>query len=223
MNTLMLPLLSRRVREAASRWRFVALLPALVVLSPCGTAADAAAAASAPPIAAPLSRPAAVIDAGKAQMVMLDRMVDGFAAEGTSVTAWLAHGQVAKIEVVALGERGRTLYDFWWHGPTLLAARERRIDYGQPITALPKDLPTPMNVVLDDVIDYRGGTASRWAHDGRPQPAAGREAAARARELAGRARTFRRLMTTPAPRGGAACDWQCATAWGAECARFHCR
>lgn len=177
-----------------------------------------------PPTSAPVAvERAAAIDARKAQMEVLERPVDGYSPEGTRVTAYLSRGRIEKIEVVALGERGRVLLDFYWRGSSLSAARERRIDYGQLITSVPIDQPLPMALVQDDTVEFSKQGVSRWFRDGRLQAPKGRALAQRARELAAQARSFRRLMSSRVPAGSPGCQWQCADDWAVECRSFSCR
>jgi len=195
------------------------LLRSLALAAGLGLASGSASHAGAAPVNIAT---AATIDARKAQMTSRDRMVDGFSAEGTRVTAWSRRGWIEKIEVVALGERGRVLLDFYWQDRRLALVRERRIDYGDSITALPADAPTPLNVISDDSISYSNGVLSGWTLDGRAQPIKDRAAVERSRELSAKARTFLRLMSSPAPVTGEHCDWRCTDTWGAECPRFRC-
>lgn len=136
------------------------------------------------------------------------------------VTALRDHGRVQKIEVVALGERGRVLLDFYWAKGALLAARERRIEYGDAIANIPASQPLKMSIAQDDTIEYANHGVARFIRNGVAQPAGG-EATERAHELAALSRDFRRLMTTPAPATG--CHWQCSGNGPAACQVFACR
>lgn len=114
------------------------------------------------------------------------------AAGKERATAYLAHGRIAKIEQVALGESGRVLLDAWWRGTTLVAVRERRIDYGDSIMNLPTGKPLPMTTVQDDLVGYADGAPRLWS-DGRPVTARA-QVRQRGRELAAQARALRAAM-----------------------------
>jgi hypothetical protein len=161
-------------------------------------------------------------EADRGRWLSLERMLQGYSAEGANVTTWREHGQLRKIELTALGERGRMLAEFYWRAGRLVSARERRIDYGRHIMEIPADQPTPMSVVQDDVIDYAGGLPRLWWRDGNPGQPRSNEARGRARELARLADSLRRLGTLPPPAKG--CEWQCGADWDTgRCARFVCR
>lgn len=151
-----------------------------------------------------------------------EQALQGFASEGANVSAWGPPGAVEKIAVEGLDERGRRTLDFYWHRGTLVAAHARRIDYGAHILELPKDKPPPMNVVDDEWLEFAGGRLTRWRQAGRDMAVAGKAARARAAEVQANARSFRRLVATPAARGGAGCTWVCARERGEECVRYRC-
>lgn len=162
------------------------------------------------------------LEADRGRWMSHERMLQGFSLEGASVTAWRERGQLRKIELTALGERGRVLAEFYWRAGHLVSARERRIDYGRMITEIPPDQPLPMTVAQDDVIDYASGLPRLWWRDGHPGQPRSAEARARARELGRLADSLRRLSTLPPPAKG--CEWQCGAEWDAgRCARFVCR
>lgn len=162
------------------------------------------------------------IEAGRAAWQGSERLLHGFSLEGTSVTAWREHGTLRKVEVTALGERGRIVAEFYWRGGRLVSARERRIDYGRAITEIPTDQPLPMTLAEDHVIDYREGRAWRWWRDGQPVSPGSAAARERALDLSRLADSMRRLSNLPQP--ARACEWQCAADWdGGRCARFACR
>jgi len=170
--------------------RAAALLACLLALPSLASIAaeSAGASASAPlPIAA-----VATIEARLGTLATHERPLDGISTEGARATAYLADGGIAKIEMVALGERGRVLLDAWWRGQTLIAVRERRIDYGDTIMNLPTDKPLPLTTVQDDLVSYGNGAPKLWTN-GRPI-AAGPQVRQRTRELAARAERVRASM-----------------------------
>ena len=211
-------------RAWRARLPLMLLAVTLAALTPGRARADAPAAESAV-LASPVPlAAAAAIDARLAAMHTVERAVEGVSPEGAMATAYLSkdHG-LEKIEVVALGERGRDRFDFYWHGAQLLAARSRHIDYGAMITAIPTDQPLPMTLTRDDAVEYQGHRMHRWFQDGAGQPVGSKDAVGLAGALAAKARSFRRLMLTPAAEGAASCQWQCADDWIGECRRFVCR
>lgn len=193
------------------------LLAALLVLA--GPLARAAAPVHGDPSPSGLARS---VEAGRAHWQASERMLQGYSAEGTNVTAWRERGALRKIELTALGERGRVIAEFYWRAGHLISARERRIDYGRLITEIPTDQPLPMTVTQDDVIDYTNGLPRLWWRDGNPGEPRAPLARARARELAHLADSLRRLTRLPPPAKG--CEWQCGSDWNdGRCARFVCR
>ena len=199
------------------RWLSAWCLAGLLTLTT--SLAGAAPPALGDPSASGLARGA---EAERSRWHSRERMLQGYSAEGASVTLWRERGQLRKIELTALGERGRVLAEFYWRAGHLVSARERRIDYGRHIMEIPVDQPTPMTVVQDDVIDYASGLPRLWWRDGNPGQPRSTEARGRARELARLADSLRRLGTLPPPAKG--CEWQCGADWDAgRCARFVCR
>lgn len=184
--------------------------------------------AGAPGQAVPVGPPvplaaAQAIDARLPQLVRDERPLDDFSIEGTRVTAWRQGRQILRIEVVALGESGRTLLDFWWTDAGLLAARERRITYGDLITRIPLDQPLPMKLSQDETLHFRAGAVAGYSVDGADTPRGTALARQRGAELGAMARSFARLMRTQPALATANCRWVCVGAWQAECAGFACR
>jgi hypothetical protein len=149
----------------------------------------------------------------KKQKPFLGRAVDGVAAEGAGVDAWGSPGDIEKISVEAFNERGRVFQDFYFHKNVLIAARERRIDYGAYIMELLKNRPTPMKVAEDDRLEFAGELVLRRRSFGRAMPKADSHAQDLVARLKTDAMSFKRLMDTPEPeakkRGG--CSWSCAS------------
>jgi hypothetical protein len=166
----------------------------------------------------------AAIDArSTAQKPSRERPVAGVSAEGARVVSWGKANAVEKISVEALGERGRVLQDFYWHRGMLIAARERRIDYGANIMELPKDKPTPMNVVADDWLEFAGQSIVRRRSLEREVPKADAEAKEQAAKLKAEARSFKRLISAPATSQEGSCTWSCAREQRAECLAYSCK
>jgi len=156
------------------------------------------------------------------QKPVLERPLQGFAPEGARVVAWGHRGAIEKISVEGLGERGRTLLDFYWHAGHLIAAHSRRIDYGAAITELPKDKPAPTTVVEEDWVEFAGDRVLRTRHRERDQPG-GRVPAARVAELRANARSFLRLVKARGPADRAStCFWSCTRERRGECLRYAC-
>jgi hypothetical protein len=161
----------------------------------------------------------------KAQKPSLERPVDGVSAEGAHVEAWGAPKSIEKISLEALGERGKKFQDFYWKQGLLIAAREQRIDYGAYITELPKDKPTPMNVVADDWIEFAGQAVLRRRSLGREMPKDDADAREQATKLKADARSFRRLMAIPLTKANKIgnCVWSCARERHGECFAYSCK
>jgi hypothetical protein len=129
-----------------------------------------------------------------------ERLVAGLSAEGALVTAWRGPGGIEKIHVEALGETGRRLTDI-------------HVADGAPLR------------VYDLLLAYGAGDAERTVSEARHYLAAGAPATpdgTGTAEAAARARSLLRLMSTPAPASGDACEWRCADERGAECVRYTC-
>jgi hypothetical protein len=163
----------------------------------------------------------------KAQKPFLERGVEGVAAEGAGVDAWGSPGHIEKISVDYMNERGRWFQDFYFQKDVLIAARERRIDYGAYIMELLKNRPTPMKVVEDDRLEFAGDRLLRRRSFGRAMPKADSEAKDLLERLKAEAVSFKRLMETPEPEkaktGG--CSWSCASESSErkdECLAYKC-
>jgi hypothetical protein len=168
----------------------------------------------------------ASIDAqSKARKPFLERPIDGVSAEGAHVEAWGKPKAIEKISLEALGERGKIFQDFYWQQGVLIAARERRIDYGAYITDLPKDRPTPMNVVADDWMEFAGQAVLRRRSLGREMPKDDADAREQAAKLKADARSFKRLMSVPETQANKIgnCVWACAREQRGECLAYSCK
>ena len=155
-------------------------------------------------------------------MVSSERSLEGLTAEPSLVIAWTLRGKIEKIEVEGLAERAHILYDFYWRGSRLVAARERTVDYGVEITGDPIDGPERDSVAVDDYLELNGGKLARWWRGGKAQSVTDTSAVYASKALPSWARTFRRLMVTPEPRAGSLCDWSCSGNEVSECRRFRC-
>lgn len=173
-----------------------------------------------------VDRQVASIDSRWAERASLrERPLQGFSTEGTRAVAWGKSGRIEKISVEALGERGRTMLDFHWRGGLLIAARERRIEYGAHIMELPRDKPPAMNVVGDERLKFSSSKLVSMRQLDREFNVSDPIAQSRARELEGKARSFKRLMMTPEPLGAADgnCFWTCTHERDGECLRYQCQ
>lgn len=212
---------ARLVRPLATlQWLGAALLCAVIAMPLRAHAAG-------PNVeAAGAQRQVVEIDARtQAQTPLRERSLQGMASEGARVVAWGTPRAIEKISVEALGERGRVLQDFYWQRGRLVAARERRIDYGAHIMDLPKDKPTPMNVVEDEWLSFAGDRLlHRRSLEGElaKNNTAARQ---RAAQLKASARSFKRLVNAPeSPDAkGGICSWSCAREQRGECLAYHCR
>jgi hypothetical protein len=161
----------------------------------------------------------------QSQSPLRERALQGVSTEGARVVAWGTTGAVEKISFEGLGERGRVLQDFYWQQGRLIAARERRIDYGANIMELPKDKPTPMNVVEDEWLEFAGDRLLRRRALGGELPVTDAAARQRVAKLKSDARSFKRLVNAPeapaASRGS--CSWSCAREQRGECLAYLCR
>jgi hypothetical protein len=163
----------------------------------------------------------------KAQKPFLGRGVEGVAAEGASVDAWGSPGNIEKISLEAFNERGRVFQDFYFQKNVLIAARERRIDYGAYIMELLKNRPIPMKVVADDRLEFAGELLLRRRSFGRAMPKADSEAKDLVERLKAEAVSFKRLMETPEPEKAKTkgCSWSCASESSErkdECLAYKC-
>jgi hypothetical protein len=192
----------------------------------CGMLAAPQLASARQPIATAemVQQQVAAIDArSAAQKPARERPVAGVSAEGARVVSWGKPNAVEKISVEALGERGRVLQDFYWQRGALIAARERRIDYGANIMELPKDKPTPMNVVVDDWLEFAGQNLARRRSLEREMPKADTQATEQATRLKAEARSFKRLVSAPATSKEGECTWSCAREQRSECLAYSCK
>ena len=153
---------------------------------------------------------------------------NGHASELTAqgIEARKATMQMDERLVEALGERGRTLSDFYWRKAQLIEAQQRSIDYGDIITNLPTDRPPPMTLLEEIRVSFAGGrVAAVRVNGGRASPRKA-ESRRQAAQIEADARSFRRLMQAPRPSPPKGCSWSCATSWDgepAECRGFVCR
>lgn len=164
---------------------------------------------------------AARIDSVLGQLKETSRPLQGFSAEGTRVVAYARGGSIRKMEVEALGERGKRLLDFYWFEGRLVAARSRRIDYGADPAQASKGESTVDTVVEDERMSFAAGRPLRWQQLGRKLAVDSAQARQRGSELQGQARSFLRFMRMREP--DAVCLWSCAQETTLECVRYQCK
>jgi len=192
--------------------RVLYLLTGLTLLL-CATGCIALEACDSSPTAKAISR-------GLAVTPDFDRLVTGFAAEGSAVRAWRSRGQIVRIEVEALGERGRQMLDFYWDQRRLVFARIRTYDYGADIMELPSGPPTHEELVEDESMRFAGTHAQQWCGGWSIKPGAMQQ---RASELRVAASNYLLLMRTPhPPPQGQECPWECKRFTNERCRAFAC-
>jgi hypothetical protein len=198
----------------------LALWCAAFVVAPAGAGTTAVATTAPVPAAVRAQQAAERIDASLATLKTRSRPLQGLSAEGARVVAYALGADVRKIEVEALGERGKQLHDFYWVQGRLVAARTRRIDYAAPSGEPAQGRPATDTLVQDDQLWLANGRLVGLHQLG--QPAATDTAAARelTTETTGLARSVKRLMQQRQPSD--TCLWSCARTSGSECLRYQC-
>jgi hypothetical protein len=177
--------------------------------------------------ASTVQQQAAAIDTRYAdQKPLLKRGLESGSAQGANAQAWgTSPRSIEKISVVALGERGRVLLDFYWRQGSLIAAREKRIDYGEYSAQLPKEQLNLTNVVADDWLEFAGRVLlKRRTLDG-DMPINDDDAREQATSLTAEARSYKRLMSIPKTKANrtGACSWSCAREKSDECFAYVCK